>query len=67
VEHKLELDAIRAAADKMQRQLDETHRQLQAETGRRFAVEEEAGRLRVEAGRAVELAAQISAERCGGL
>lgn len=66
VEHKLELDAIRAAAEKMQRQLDDTHRQLQGEVTRRMALQDESARAKVEAGRAKELAVQIAAERCLG-
>ncbi|KIY94125.1 hypothetical protein MNEG_13838 [Monoraphidium neglectum] len=63
VEHKLELDGIRAAAEKMQRQLDDTHKQLAAEVAKRFTLEEAGARARLEAGRAGELAAQLAAER----
>jgi hypothetical protein len=63
VEHKLELDALRAAADKMQARLDETHAQLASEVARRLSAEEAASRAALEAGRVRELAAQIAAER----
>jgi hypothetical protein len=50
----------------MQRQLDDTHKQLAAEVAKRFTLEEAGARARLEAGRAGELAAQLAAERCGG-
>jgi hypothetical protein len=63
VEQKLELDALRAAADELHRRLAATHRQLSDETARRLAAEDEGARLRAGAGRAEELAAQVAAER----
>lgn len=63
-EHKLELDAIKAAAEKMQAALRETHRALHAEAGRRAALEEEAAVARLEASRTKELAAVVATERC---
>ena len=63
MEHKVELDAIKAAADKMQGQLGETHKALQAEAAKRFALEDTAARWRAEAGRIKDLSAQVTAER----
>lgn len=64
VEHKLELDGIKATADKMQAALDNTHKALHAEAARRMALEEAAAVARLEASRAKELAAAVAAERC---
>jgi hypothetical protein len=66
MEHKLELDAVKAAAERCQGQLDETHKALQAEAARRFALEDGAARWKAEAGRVKDLAAQLTAERWGG-
>lgn len=63
IEHKAELDSIKATAEDMQASLHDTHRALHAETARRMALEEAAAVARMEAARAKELAAAVSAER----
>eukprot|EP00878_Enallax_costatus_P010966 GHUV01011454.1.p1 GENE.GHUV01011454.1~~GHUV01011454.1.p1 ORF type:complete len:1072 (+),score=470.36 GHUV01011454.1:750-3965(+) len=63
VEHKMELDSIKATAEKMQAALDDTHRALHAEAARRMALEEAAAVAKMEAARAKELAAAVAAER----
>lgn len=59
----MELNSIKATADKMQTALDDTHRALHAEAARRRMLEEAAAVARVEAARAKELAAAVAAER----
>lgn len=63
VEHKLELDAIKATADKMQAALDDTHRALHAEAARRMGLEEVVTIAKLEAARSKELVATVAAER----
>jgi hypothetical protein len=63
VEHRLELDALRGAAGRMQEQLAEGHAQLAAEVSRRLAAEDAAARAAADAARGRELARQITAER----
>ncbi|WIA13452.1 hypothetical protein OEZ85_007032 [Tetradesmus obliquus] len=63
VEHKLELDAVKATAEKMQKALDDTHSALHAEAARRMSLEEAAAVAKLEAARTKELAAAVAAER----
>lgn len=63
MEHKLELDAIKNTADKMHKTLDDTHKQLHDEAARRFALENEAAKWKMEADRARDLTAQMATER----
>lgn len=63
VEHKLELDAIKETADKMQSALDDTHRALHAEAARRMGLEEVVTVAKMEAARSKELVATLAAER----
>jgi len=63
VEHKLELDAIKDTAEKMQSALDDTHRALHAEAARRMALEEVVTVAKMEAARSKELVATLAAER----
>jgi hypothetical protein len=63
VEHKLELDAVKATAEKMQKALDDTHSALHAEAARRMSMEEAAAVAKMEATRTKELAAAVAAER----
>lgn len=55
MEHKVELDNLRAMYGRLQAQLDETHTALQSEHARRFKAEDEGARLKLEAGRIADL------------
>lgn len=67
MEHKAELDGIKASYTRMQAQLDETHRLLNDEHRRRFHLEDQLSHANMELQRVKDLEARLQQERWVGL